>query len=383
MLESMEGRRGMPRLKPPFPSSFGYLGRPTLINNVETLAHVPAILREGGAAWAARGVNGARGVRLWSVTGAVASPGCYEAPNGISLRALIDDYAGGDGGDRRGRPGRGRERHPAAGRARRTPDARGPRAVGRRARLGGACRSSRRRTRSCGCWRRRCASSPRSRARSARRAGSATGRCTISWSGSTSTARAAMPRAQVEEWLDAMAETSICGLGQGGPIPMRGAFRHWPELFEPLGVSFPPRTTSTARWMVEFTMRAASTPGASCSSAAPPATASSVPTLGHDEQLEPYGGCRMCVVERRGLAAPAARLRDARSRGDGRLDQPRPAASTTLTEMLLSEHLNASRAAGPTSSSTSPMSSAPRRRSSSRTRAEAVRRPQPADGLRP
>ena len=52
MLESMEGRRGMPRLKPPFPSQVGYLGRPTLINNVETLAHIPAILRLGGeAAW--------------------------------------------------------------------------------------------------------------------------------------------------------------------------------------------------------------------------------------------------------------------------------------------------------------------------------------------
>jgi len=66
MLESMEGRRGMPRLKPPFPSQFGYLGRPTLINNVETLAHIPAILRDGGEAWPR--------VRLWSVTGAVQAP---------------------------------------------------------------------------------------------------------------------------------------------------------------------------------------------------------------------------------------------------------------------------------------------------------------------
>src|SRR5687768_8383384 len=86
MLESMEGRRGMPRLKPPFPSQVGYLGRPTLIQNVETLAHIPAILQLGGAAWAALGDPG---VRLWSVTGAVAKPGCYEAPNGIVLRELI------------------------------------------------------------------------------------------------------------------------------------------------------------------------------------------------------------------------------------------------------------------------------------------------------
>src|SRR5919205_3733333 len=87
MLESMEARRGMPPLKPPFPSQVGYLGRPTLINNVETLAHVPAILRGGGEAWPR--------VRLWSVSGAVREPGCYEAPLDVTARQLIDDYAGG------------------------------------------------------------------------------------------------------------------------------------------------------------------------------------------------------------------------------------------------------------------------------------------------
>ncbi len=59
MLESMEGRRGMPRLKPPFPSQVGYLGRPTLINNVETLAHIPAILRLAAARrWPRRRASG-------------------------------------------------------------------------------------------------------------------------------------------------------------------------------------------------------------------------------------------------------------------------------------------------------------------------------------
>ena len=87
MLESMEGRRAMPRLRPPFPSEAGYLGRPTLIDNVETLAHVPAILRSGGASWSP--------VRLWSVTGAVARPGCYEAPLDVTARTLVDEYAGG------------------------------------------------------------------------------------------------------------------------------------------------------------------------------------------------------------------------------------------------------------------------------------------------
>src|SRR5919198_2009406 len=99
MLESMEGRRGMPRLKPPFPSQVGYLGRPTLINNVETLAHVPAILRNGGAWWAGLGTRDASGARLWSVSGAVAKPGCYEAPNGITTRELVHEYAGGFAGE--------------------------------------------------------------------------------------------------------------------------------------------------------------------------------------------------------------------------------------------------------------------------------------------
>ena len=83
MLESMEGRRGMPRLRPPFPAQSGYLGRPTLINNVETLAHVALILRGG---W--------QPARLWSVSGAVAKPGCYEAPLDVTLRTLIEEHAG-------------------------------------------------------------------------------------------------------------------------------------------------------------------------------------------------------------------------------------------------------------------------------------------------
>ena len=90
MLESMEGRRGMPRLKPPFPTQGGYLGRPTLINNVETLAHVPAILRDGGERWprvAARAtlVGDGRGPRARVLRG-----GARRDP-----RELVDEYAGG------------------------------------------------------------------------------------------------------------------------------------------------------------------------------------------------------------------------------------------------------------------------------------------------
>ena len=75
MLESMEGRRAMPRLKPPFPSQFGYLGRPTLIQNVETLAHIPAILRNGGEWWA-----GARHARTRPARGCGRSPAPWRSP---------------------------------------------------------------------------------------------------------------------------------------------------------------------------------------------------------------------------------------------------------------------------------------------------------------
>ena len=139
-----------------------------------------------------------------------------------------------DRGDRGDRPRRRGERDPAAGRARRAADARRAGGVGRRPGLGRRSRSSRPRIRCSGCSPRRCGSSPRSRARSARRAGSATARCTTS-SRSSQVGRAAMTRAKVEEWLEAMAETSICGLGQASPFPVRSVFRHWPELVAPLG----------------------------------------------------------------------------------------------------------------------------------------------------
>ena len=100
LLESLEGRRGMPRLKPPYPVEVGYLGRPTLINNVETLAHVPAILREGGAWFAGLGVRGGKGVRLFSLSGDVARPGVYELPVGTTARELIEEHGGGVPGER-------------------------------------------------------------------------------------------------------------------------------------------------------------------------------------------------------------------------------------------------------------------------------------------
>ena len=216
MLESMEGRRGMPRLRPPFPAQSGYLGRPTLINNVETLAHVALILRGG---W--------EPARLWSVTGAVAKPGCYEAPLDITLRGLIDDYAGGLTAE---------------------PSAIVP---------GGAASGilppaaldvplTREGLAEWGCGVGSAAvqvfpssySPLRLLAETLRFfAEESCQKCTPCRIGNRAlhavfAGERTMAPKQRDEWLEAMELTSICGLGQAAPIPVRTAFRHWPEVFE-------------------------------------------------------------------------------------------------------------------------------------------------------
>jgi NADH-quinone oxidoreductase subunit F len=95
MLESLEGRPPLPRVKPPYPSERGLFGRPTLVNNVETLAAVPAILEHGPAWYRGLGCNGSNGVKVYSLSGHVARPGNYELPRGITARELIFTYGGG------------------------------------------------------------------------------------------------------------------------------------------------------------------------------------------------------------------------------------------------------------------------------------------------
>ena len=95
MLESIEGKRGLPRHKPPFPSQVGLFGRPTLINNVETLFWVRDIVEKGDEAFAGHGRNGRKGLRSFSVSGRVKAPGVKLAPAGITVRELIDEYCGG------------------------------------------------------------------------------------------------------------------------------------------------------------------------------------------------------------------------------------------------------------------------------------------------
>ena len=94
IFESIEGRRGEPRNKPPFPVHAGLFGKPTVVNNVETLANVPHIVLDGATAFAAVGTKQSTGTRLFCLSGNVQHPGVYEAPYGITLRALLD-LAGG------------------------------------------------------------------------------------------------------------------------------------------------------------------------------------------------------------------------------------------------------------------------------------------------
>lgn len=95
MIESIEGKRGLPRHRPPFVAQDGIFGRPTLVNNVESLYWVPEILTKGAEWFADHGENGRKGLRSFSVSGRVKNPGVKLAPAGITIRRLIQDYCGG------------------------------------------------------------------------------------------------------------------------------------------------------------------------------------------------------------------------------------------------------------------------------------------------
>src|SRR5690606_19324334 len=100
LFNSIEGYRGEPRARPPFPVEKGLFGRPTVVNNVETLACVPPILVMGGEKYAALGTEGSAGTKLVSISGDVVRPGVYEVPFGTPLRTIIEDLAGGVPGGR-------------------------------------------------------------------------------------------------------------------------------------------------------------------------------------------------------------------------------------------------------------------------------------------
>jgi NADH-quinone oxidoreductase subunit F len=98
LLESLEGKQGKPRFKPPFPANYGLYGKPTTINNTQSLASVPAIMRNGAAWFAGLGPEGSGGTALFSVSGHVEKPGNYELPMGIPFKDLLDIAGGVLGG---------------------------------------------------------------------------------------------------------------------------------------------------------------------------------------------------------------------------------------------------------------------------------------------
>ena len=95
MLESLEGKRGYPRIKPPFPAQKGLWGNPTTINNIETLANVPLVINNGSEWYQSIGADEHNGPVLYGISGHVEKPGVYEYPAGMDIMTLINDVAGG------------------------------------------------------------------------------------------------------------------------------------------------------------------------------------------------------------------------------------------------------------------------------------------------
>ena len=95
LIASLEGRRGMPRLRPPYPVEQGFRGHPTVVNNVETLANVPWILRHGAEAFAARGTSTSRGTKVFALAGKIQRGGLVEVPMGVTIREIVEDQGGG------------------------------------------------------------------------------------------------------------------------------------------------------------------------------------------------------------------------------------------------------------------------------------------------
>jgi NADH-quinone oxidoreductase subunit F len=101
LIRSLEGERGMPRLRPPYPVEKGFRGQPTVINNVETLAAVPWIIRHGAAAFAALGTGRSKGTKVFALAGKIRRGGLIEVPMGITIREIVDQIGGGVANGRR------------------------------------------------------------------------------------------------------------------------------------------------------------------------------------------------------------------------------------------------------------------------------------------
>jgi formate dehydrogenase len=227
MLESIEGKRGMPRLRPPYIAERGLFGRPTLEHNMETLYWVPEILDRGAAWFAGQGINGRHGLRSFSLSGRIKRPGVYIAPAGISARRLIDDYAGGmlDGQVFKAY-------FPGGASGGILPASLGDLPLDFDT------------LQDHGCFIGSAAvivlsdrDSVREMATNAMRffADESCGRCTPCRVGTRRAAdmmgRAVWDRASLDDLCQVMQDASICGLGQAAPNPLRCAMRYFPEEF--------------------------------------------------------------------------------------------------------------------------------------------------------
>ena len=101
LIASIEGRRGMPRLRPPYPAESGLWGRPTSVNNVETYALVPWIIRNGAEAFAKLGTETSKGTKVFALAGKIARGGLIEVPMGITVREIVEEIGGGVSGGRK------------------------------------------------------------------------------------------------------------------------------------------------------------------------------------------------------------------------------------------------------------------------------------------
>ena len=233
LIESIEGKRGFPRLRPPFPANAGLWGRPTVINNVETLAKVPSIIMHGARWYSSLGTPESAGTKLFAVSGSVVRPGVYEVPFGVPLRHLIYDLAGGLAARAAdaGRAHRRRGGHiPRRRASRHAADVRGLQ-EGRRDHRRGHGDGVRRHggpARRAGAHRRLLRPRELRQMLSVPDGHAAAGR---------DPGRIARGEARPTDAADllelaaVMTDTSICGLGQAAPMAIVSAYQRWPALF--------------------------------------------------------------------------------------------------------------------------------------------------------
>ena len=239
MLESLEGRRGEVRAKPPIPAIKGLWGRPTAVNNVLTLCAVPMVLADGGAAYAELGTGRSRGTQVFQLAGNIKQGGIVELPFGVSLRELVEEYGGGtlSGRPVRAGPGRRPARRLRAGvrlRRRRWTTRRSPSP----ARCSGTAASwSSTRPSTWRGWRAsRWSSARSSRAASARRAGSGPPAAWRPSTGSSPGRDVAANLVLLDDLCETMTKGSLCAMGGLTPMPVQSAIKHFPEDFEPQDV---------------------------------------------------------------------------------------------------------------------------------------------------